>query len=263
MTLFRLPTLPRFAAFAPLLAGILLLAATAAEAQPRGGPSFNCRNAGTPTEYLICDNPELARLDRRMADLYYDLRARTPRSSRLKREQADWLAERDACRGNYGCVRSTYNARIGELSARLDGPGGGFPPAHGRPRPVPPAPGGPSAGQSVWDHNGSRMLWTSRGPERVVTYLEPRPGLGRAGIGDGTVLFEGRRIGDRLSGTAYTFGRGCPPAGYHVEGRVRSETNVVLRGAAPVRQRHGCRVVGYDPRSSNATLRFRYLHSTR
>ena len=252
-----IPQGPSIARLAFLVAAVIAAAIFApgdASAQRRDGPSFNCRNAGTPTEYAICDSRELSRLDREMANLYFSVRdAAGPRRRRLiENDQANWLAERDGCYDDTRCLRAAYGGRIGELSVMADDYGGGHGPVPGRP---------PRGGrETVWDHNGSEMLWSSRGPDRVITYLDPRRGLSAR---PGDVLFEGRRDGNRLTGTAYAFRRGCPPAGYHVEGIIRSETNVTLRGAAPVRARGGCQVVGYDPRSSNATLRFRYLQSTR
>lgn len=77
----------------------------------------------------------------------------------------------------------------------------------------------------------------------------------------GTVLFEGKKVGNEIYGTAYVFKRGCQPAGYGVRGLVdpSNQTHVILYGSAPVRQRGGCAVVGYNPQSRNSRLEFRYL----
>lgn len=114
------------------------------------------------------------------------------------------------------------------------------------------------AADSVWNHNGSQMLWQADGEVRVISYLVPRPGLP---VEPGTVLFEGRRVGARLEGIARTFRQGCPPAEYAVAGEIASETHVVLTGAAPVRARTGCAIVGYSQSSPNAVLEFTYLRS--
>lgn len=119
-----------------------------------------------------------------------------------------------------------------------------------------PAPA--SAGQSLWSHNGSTMLWYSNGQRRQVSYYAPRAGLS---VNPGTVLFEGQKVGSEIYGTAYVFKRGCQPAPYTVRGLVdpSNQTHVVLYGSAPIRQRGGCQVVGYNPQSSNSRLEFNYL----
>ncbi len=120
------------------------------------------------------------------------------------------------------------------------------------------APAPATAGESLWSHNGSTMQWHSAGQYRRISYYNPRPGLS---VSPGTVLFEGYRTGNTMSGTAYVFRRGCPPAAYEVSGRINpaNQTHVVLYGAAPIRQRGSCRVVGYSSNSANARLEFNYL----
>lgn len=120
------------------------------------------------------------------------------------------------------------------------------------------AAGAAQAADSVWNHNGSQMMWHADGDMRVISYLAPRSGLP---VAPGTVLFEGRRVGDILEGTARTFRQGCPPAEYYVSGPVTSETRVVLTGAAPVRAASGCAITGYSTTSSNSVLEFTYLRS--
>ncbi|MEZ5669531.1 MAG: hypothetical protein R3F55_19255 [Alphaproteobacteria bacterium] len=121
------------------------------------------------------------------------------------------------------------------------------------------------ASESVWDHNGSEMLWEAYGDQRVVSYLAPRSGLS---VEPGTILFEGRRVDDGVPGTpdvlegyARTFRQGCPPAEYWVSGPILEETHVVLTGPAPVRAGSGCAITGYSNTSSNATLVFSYLRN--
>jgi len=111
-----------------------------------------------------------------------------------------------------------------------------------------------SAGTSIWNHNGSEMLLQSSGSSRIITYHNPRRGISAR---PGQLLFEGRRVGNRYSGTAYTFRSGCRPAPYRVSGRLTSETRIVLTGAAP--KRSGCRVIGYTRNSGNSRLVFSYI----
>ena len=118
--------------------------------------------------------------------------------------------------------------------------------------------GAANAADSIWDHNGSEMLWSADGNDRTISYLVPRSGLS---VEPGTVLFEGRRNGNHLEGTARIFRQNCPPAEYQVAGVISDETHVVLQGAAPVRASSGCAVTGYSLTSSNATLEFTYLRA--
>lgn len=110
--------------------------------------------------------------------------------------------------------------------------------------------------QSVWNHNGSQMLLTSNGRERIITYYNPRPGIS---VQPGQVLFRGVRTGNSYSGTAYLFRRGCRPAPYHVRGHVQSEKQFVLFGRPPRRQ--GCQIIGYTSASANSVLAFTYIRT--
>jgi hypothetical protein len=121
--------------------------------------------------------------------------------------------------------------------------------------PASPARGG----ESIWTHNGSTLRWVSSGEDRWLYYLQPRPGLAAIGVQPGTLLFQGKRVGDILSGTAFVFSENCPPAPYRVEGVVYSETDVKLDGAVPVVDRDSCQVVDYTWDSYNAALRFQYV----
>lgn len=85
------------------------------------GPSFSCADGLTRVERMICNDAELARLDRRMAALYEQARvSRASRASRAVRErvlrdQRLFLADVGQCR-NTSCVSSGYRARIVELA---------------------------------------------------------------------------------------------------------------------------------------------------
>jgi hypothetical protein len=112
------------------------------------------------------------------------------------------------------------------------------------------------AEELVLNHNGSAMRVLPH--EGKILYLEPRKGLSPA-IKSGQMLFEGKpwTSGGAFSGTAYTFRNGCPPAPYRVEAFYEgSVETLTLRGAAPVRENKGCKVVGYTRESDNAALQF-------
>jgi hypothetical protein len=116
-----------------------------------------------------------------------------------------------------------------------------------------------TAGESIWDHNGSMMRWIGVGQERWVVYLDPRPGIRAVGVQPGMLLFQGRKIGNWMGGAAYIFKAGCEPAAYRVEGLVYSDTDVTLHGVAPVWHPYSCAVMGYTWDGPNAVLRFIYI----
>lgn len=119
--------------------------------------------------------------------------------------------------------------------------------------PVPdPAPGPDAVGAPLWLHNGSIMRLEAEGDRRRLYYEVPRKGMRKAGAKRGTLLFEGERLGDRYTGTAYIFAKGCRPIPYSVAGGVSlGEQRITMTGQAP-RVGQGCRIKGYR----NDVLRF-------
>ena len=105
-----------------LLAGFATLSVSAAGA----APSYSCDGRLTATEKAICDDSALASLDVAMSSLY-DVAAGSRRSSEnaeaaladLRTAQRTWLAERNDCGADAGCLRSRYLDRIGTLSADI------------------------------------------------------------------------------------------------------------------------------------------------
>ena len=90
---------------------------------------------------------------------------------------------------------------------------------------------------SCWDHNGSLMRLQASGNDRWLYYENPRAVLRQAGVHRGTLLFEGRKIGNWYSGEARVFSKYCPgdPLIYSVEGPVRSDQlQVTVRGTREV-----------------------------
>jgi hypothetical protein len=110
-------------------------------------------------------------------------------------------------------------------------------------------------------HNGSSMLVD---PDAgVITYDSPKQSIAGS-VQPGMLLFrayapwnpdDGNAL---VSGTAYVFKKGCAPAPYPVSGRHEGRDTLVLYGAAPVREKHGCRVVGYRM-NGNSRLIFTVL----
>lgn len=99
---------------------------------------------------------------------------------------------------------------------------------------------------SLWDHNGSAMV-LEQSAGRIV-YDEPKAAIAGT-VRRGTVLFEGRFAGKRISGTAYVFKKGCEPAPYPVSGVIEDNprgfgARIVLTGPAPRRDRASCAIIG-------------------
>jgi len=101
------------------------------------------------------------------------------------------------------------------------------------------------AADTVWEHNGSTLQLREEGTLRSFRYSDPRAELQNAGVENGTVLFEGKKTGNRFSGTAYRFSKGCGAIGYEVEGAVSpTARDLTLSGRAPKRNSK-CEVVGH------------------
>ncbi|MEI2297702.1 hypothetical protein [Ensifer sp. MJa1] len=115
--------------------------------------------------------------------------------------------------------------------------------------------GAAHAEEALFDHNGSRMaIDYDRG---AIIYRTVKSSL-RNFVKPGLVAFSGEieRRG-AIRGTAFTFRNGCDAAGYAVSGRYDPALpGYVLTGAAPVREKGGCRVTGYSLDTPNARLEF-------
>ncbi len=85
---------------------------------PADGPSFDCTKASQRVEFLICNTPELARLDRTLSTVYKSaMKAAGPNAPRLQRQQRAWRTEtRDTCPGT-ACVATAVRERLALLRA--------------------------------------------------------------------------------------------------------------------------------------------------
>ena len=85
-------------------------------------PSFDCRNARSRTEQMVCADERLAARDRAMASLYYSAVANADRPTRaVLRETRDrFLAARERCR-TARCVAEAYEDRMDEIDAIMSG----------------------------------------------------------------------------------------------------------------------------------------------
>jgi len=92
-------------------------------------PTFDCTKAESSAEKLICSNDDLAALDRKLADVYegavgvvksLDSGAEEELNT-LKAYQRGWVKGRDECwksEDELTCIRSAYERRVAELTAR-------------------------------------------------------------------------------------------------------------------------------------------------
>jgi len=111
----------------------VVLAAGAARAE---GPAFDCAKAQGEVEPLICQDTELAALDRQLDGVYKAAlgKARDGMDKTLRAEQRGWVKGRNECwkakgddpvylteswtvTGVRDCVRANYQGRISELQA--------------------------------------------------------------------------------------------------------------------------------------------------
>ncbi|WP_445335672.1 lysozyme inhibitor LprI family protein [Citrobacter koseri] len=79
--------------------------------------SFDCKQANSSTEKMICSNYKLNRLDDFLAKNYkFAMNSVMPDNvkSKIKQSQVEWLGKRDTC-GDAQCVQDMYSKRIDYL----------------------------------------------------------------------------------------------------------------------------------------------------
>ena len=86
-------------------------------------PAFDCSKASGDVEELICNDTELADLDRSLSDLYGVLYKNLPadQQKHLKAEQIGWIKGRNDCWKSddlRACVKGEYEYRINQLKDR-------------------------------------------------------------------------------------------------------------------------------------------------
>jgi len=85
---------------------------------PTHAASFNCMDAVSVVELLICSDESLSKLDEDLADAYLALREQSHSPKVLIREQRQWIAKRNTCRDR-SCIKQAYEKRLPELQGRL------------------------------------------------------------------------------------------------------------------------------------------------
>ncbi|MFB4375965.1 hypothetical protein RAC92_20585 [Agrobacterium sp. CR_3] len=112
--------------------------------------------------------------------------------------------------------------------------------------------------REVFDHNGSAVIVSpSKG---TIIYRDPKMSIAGT-VKPGALLFKANAPWNPyddntvIRGTAYVFKEGCDPAQYSVSGHQQGWHTLVLKGAAPVREKNGCKIVDYKM-NNNSTLKF-------
>ncbi|HEV7325492.1 MAG TPA: hypothetical protein VGN91_10500 [Bosea sp. (in: a-proteobacteria)] len=112
-----------------------------------------------------------------------------------------------------------------------------------------------------YDHNGSIVIVDAA--KGLIVYDRPKASIA-ATIKPGTVLFRGQpwKDGDTdivIKGTAYVFKKGCPAAAYEARGTYHPTfgiSKLTLEGAAPMRSKTSCDIIGHTATGPNSKLVF-------
>jgi hypothetical protein len=110
----------------------------------------------------------------------------------------------------------------------------------------------PGRAESIWNHNGSTMMFIVNGGQAQFVYVQPRSLMAAQGVERGTVLFSGRRSrsgdldGWHYSGTAHIFSAKCGKHAFAVEGHDLWDPfpKIRLVGKAPRIDQQTCRQNG-------------------
>src|SRR3990167_2752754 len=81
----------------------------------KGKAGFDCQQAKSPVENLICSNSSLSQLDGMLSKLYSATVKANPDEKCIKDEQIDWLKKsRNSCR-TVVCLKEAYYKRINQI----------------------------------------------------------------------------------------------------------------------------------------------------
>ena len=78
--------------------------------------SFDCTKAQSKVEHLVCDNPELSKLDDDLNAAYSNVLKNDGSATSIRTEQKKWLKERNACL-DAACLSSSYSQQIAFLKS--------------------------------------------------------------------------------------------------------------------------------------------------
>lgn len=77
--------------------------------------SFDCHQAQSVAEKIVCSDGELSRLDDELAKIYGEVLKKTPDEYLLKKQQHAWLKARNRCL-EVSCLRDHYRGRLAVLN---------------------------------------------------------------------------------------------------------------------------------------------------
>ncbi|HEY4200892.1 MAG TPA: lysozyme inhibitor LprI family protein [Devosiaceae bacterium] len=83
--------------------------------------SFDCSKNLSAQEKVVCDDPALSALDEKLAGVYAFAQDVAGSPASLRQAQRNWIARRRAACEDATCLKASYEKRISELSAYLDG----------------------------------------------------------------------------------------------------------------------------------------------
>ena len=95
---------------------LLLVALPLCLAAKAQGSSFDCSKATTKIEKMICSDTELSKLDEELAEAYNEALRKVAYPTDLKREQKEWLKERNLCT-DIECIGNRYRQRLASLKS--------------------------------------------------------------------------------------------------------------------------------------------------
>ena len=88
---------------------------------PRPGPAFDCNQAYTRAEHLVCEDAVLSLMDWELNRAYANASRRVADQAALQRDEDEWRHRvRDAC-DTSRCIESAYNQRTAALEAVAQG----------------------------------------------------------------------------------------------------------------------------------------------
>jgi hypothetical protein len=114
----------------------------------------------------------------------------------------------------------------------------------------------PAKGSSTyWDYNASILQLIADGSSRKFYYYSPRAGLDPVGVRRGTLAFDGKRNGNKYSGSAYVFSKYCGPLAYPVIGTVSDDQRKVQFSGFVPKRSATCTIVDTEIQAFEFDLR--------
>lgn len=107
--------------FSSLFISLFIVCSSQIIVSHAANPSFNCGARLTANERLICSRNDLAKLDRELVNLFGELTSLLNRGAAdlVRKDQSNWLRQRQKCKRNVACTRNLYLLRIDELADNL------------------------------------------------------------------------------------------------------------------------------------------------